>query len=476
MKTAEHIIAQTFSKELYTQGFHAVPIFVMHCARSGFSMQQQLGYGYTSFLFHFEDGYGEMNYLRSDLERIWLILRGRLKEDARYLEKIKKRYHAQVRRQADVLRRIESRRLRDASEHNLLRVFHRCAAALRDSVGISHILEPLGLCLDEEFRAQLYKEIPDRREANAALVALTTPRTPSFLAKEESALRRILQAQGGEYAAKVERHARRYAWLQDSYLGPKKLSPQFFLRRLEALRKKRSLRRKRETFRSGALSPRVQAMGEQLRYTAQWQDERKEWILQMLHCYGTVMLEIARRLQVQPELLYAFSPLEVQAVRSFSDIRRLEPELRERHNGVFFLQTGSKEYAASGVAYQRLRTRWELRNKADVGEHILYGATAQPGTAIGRARVCMNERMLGSVQKGDVLVASMTRPEFMPALQRAAAIVTDEGGITSHAAIVARELNIPAVIGTRHATRVLKSGMMVEVRANHGFVRILESR
>ena len=70
----------------------------------------------------------------------------------------------------------------------------------------------------------------------------------------------------------------------------------------------------------------------------------------------------------------------------------------------------------------------------------------------------------------------MTRPEFMPALKKAAAIITDEGGITCHAAIVSRELNIPAVIGTKIASKVLKDGMMLVVKANHGHVRVLKKK
>ncbi|MBA7490653.1 Pyruvate kinase [subsurface metagenome] len=62
----------------------------------------------------------------------------------------------------------------------------------------------------------------------------------------------------------------------------------------------------------------------------------------------------------------------------------------------------------------------------------------------------------------------------MPAIKKAIAIVTDEGGITSHAAIVSRELNIPCIVGTQKATKIFKDGDKIEVRANHGVVRILE--
>jgi phosphoenolpyruvate synthase/pyruvate phosphate dikinase len=75
--------------------------------------------------------------------------------------------------------------------------------------------------------------------------------------------------------------------------------------------------------------------------------------------------------------------------------------------------------------------------------------------------------------KGDVLVATWTEPKYTPIMKLASAIVTDEGGLTSHAAIVSRELNIPCVIGTKNATKVLKTGDMVEVDANNGVVKII---
>ena len=79
-------------------------------------------------------------------------------------------------------------------------------------------------------------------------------------------------------------------------------------------------------------------------------------------------------------------------------------------------------------------------------------------------------------RKGEILVASQTRPEFVPLMKRAAAIVTDEGGITCHAAVVSRELGIPCIVGTKKATRVLKDGDVVELRLSHGAIRIIQGR
>jgi len=112
----------------------------------------------------------------------------------------------------------------------------------------------------------------------------------------------------------------------------------------------------------------------------------------------------------------------------------------------------------------------EGASKKDIKE--IVGAVANKGIAKGIVRIVLNRSELDKVNKGDILVAPMTTPWYMPALQKAAAIVTDEGGITSHAAIIAREMGKPCIIGTKIATKVLKDGMMVEVDANIGIVKI----
>jgi pyruvate, water dikinase len=99
---------------------------------------------------------------------------------------------------------------------------------------------------------------------------------------------------------------------------------------------------------------------------------------------------------------------------------------------------------------------------------------ASNGFASGRVCIVFGSGDFQKVKDGDVIVASMTRPEFAPILKKAAAIVTNEGGVTCHTAIVSRELNIPCIIGTQNATRVLHDGDLVKVDADKGVVRVLE--
>lgn len=99
---------------------------------------------------------------------------------------------------------------------------------------------------------------------------------------------------------------------------------------------------------------------------------------------------------------------------------------------------------------------------------ILTGSPASPGMGTGVVKILKSPKEVGRIAKGDVLVAPMTSPDYVPAMKKSAAIITDEGGQTSHAAIVSRELGIPCVVGTKDATKVLKDGQIVTVNGESG--------
>ncbi|NOZ82125.1 MAG: phosphoenolpyruvate synthase [Candidatus Micrarchaeota archaeon] len=123
------------------------------------------------------------------------------------------------------------------------------------------------------------------------------------------------------------------------------------------------------------------------------------------------------------------------------------------------------------ILQSRAVTYLEEHEVQDVqGEVILKGFGASPGLATGPVKVVLSPEELGKVQKGDVLVTQMTSPDFVVAMEKSAAIITDRGGVTSHAAIVSRELGIPCIVGTGKATEILKDGDIVTVDAYKGVV------
>lgn len=108
------------------------------------------------------------------------------------------------------------------------------------------------------------------------------------------------------------------------------------------------------------------------------------------------------------------------------------------------------------------------------GTFEIKGIVASKGQAQGRVKIIRSIKDIGKMNEGDILVATTTRPDLMPAILKCAAIVTDVGGITSHAAIVSRELKIPCVVATKIATHVLNDGDSVWVNADKGEVTLLK--
>ena len=99
---------------------------------------------------------------------------------------------------------------------------------------------------------------------------------------------------------------------------------------------------------------------------------------------------------------------------------------------------------------------------------ILKGIPASPGIGSGIVKILKSPKEIDRIEKGDVLVAPMTSPDYVPAMKKASAIITNEGGMTSHAAIVSREMGTPCVVGAKDATKILKDGQIVTVNGKTG--------
>lgn len=145
--------------------------------------------------------------------------------------------------------------------------------------------------------------------------------------------------------------------------------------------------------------------------------------------------------------------------------------LAKRFKGYFladdqlFLISKSQVAKKRGVHFVEEKINKQLKQ--------LKGNVACQGFAKGYVRRLMGHRQIHLLKDGEILVSPMTIPDFLPAMKKAAAFVTDEGGVLCHAAIVAREMKKPCIVGTKFATKVLKDGDLVEVDANLGLVKIL---
>lgn len=167
-------------------------------------------------------------------------------------------------------------------------------------------------------------------------------------------------------------------------------------------------------------------------------------------------------------------PEEVFSIQWDNDAKdksRIE-KVKKRLDGYALLNGKIITLGKLGDELRKKNLFLEELNGGDEGE--IKGTVAFPGRISGKVKVISIRKDLETFSKGEILVTHMTSPEYLPQMKIAKAIITDEGGITCHAAIVAREMKKPCIIGTKIATQVLKDGDLVEVDANKGMVRILK--
>ena len=143
-------------------------------------------------------------------------------------------------------------------------------------------------------------------------------------------------------------------------------------------------------------------------------------------------------------------------------------EIGKRNRGFVSGILENKEVLITGKDCEEL---FSFFNSAQSEKDEISGTIACKGKAIGKARIILNPSQFSEFEKGNILVTAMTTPNFVVLMKKAAAIVTDEGGLSSHAAIVSREMGIPCIIGTKISTKVFKDGDIVEVDAEKGVVR-----
>ena len=160
--------------------------------------------------------------------------------------------------------------------------------------------------------------------------------------------------------------------------------------------------------------------------------------------------------------------------RNFLNLRNKTILMRSINGKVYYIYGREAEKLTNNIKkFVGLFNSFK-RDKGDRKNILIRGTVANKGHIKGKVKIVLDNSQLYKVLEGDIIVAFMTTPDFVPAMEKASAFITDEGGILCHAAIVAREMKKPCIIGTKIATKVLKDGDLVEVDADKGVVKILK--
>ncbi|MFH1053977.1 MAG: PEP-utilizing enzyme [Candidatus Woesearchaeota archaeon] len=176
---------------------------------------------------------------------------------------------------------------------------------------------------------------------------------------------------------------------------------------------------------------------------------------------------IGEKENIEPELLTCLTQDEIERYIS-KQILPKENILKERYN--FSVLSCEKDNLKILTGEAAINLEKEILNNK-LNDDMIKGSPAYPGTVKGRCRIVLDPFAKVEFEQGEILVTGMTRPDFVKFMEKASAIVTDAGGVLCHAAITAREMKIPTIVGTEIGTKVFKDGDIIEVDAENGVVR-----
>ncbi len=283
---------------------------------------------------------------------------------------------------------------------------------------------------------------------------------------------------------RLERHVQDYYWLQNNYATITYCDIQYFIQEIKKIlaqkkaprkiiqdmnsRLDRIRKEKKEMIAKLDLPDEYLGLLRLVDYYSALQDMRKAISIEGNYYTYRFIEELSRRTGINSNLLLFISPFEYADILKGSfDVS----ELTRRKTGCVMIITERFVHMHTGEKYENAYKKIRGPETSEITE--FEGKRAEGGTVTGRAKIVLDPRNAPAFKDGDILVTTMTSPDFLTFMKKSKAIITDEGGITCHAAIISRELGIPCIIGTKIATEVLKDNDFIEVNANHGLVRIV---
>jgi phosphoenolpyruvate synthase/pyruvate phosphate dikinase len=275
----------------------------------------------------------------------------------------------------------------------------------------------------------------------------------SFAQKEKYELRQIFKGPEN-FEEKLAEHALRYSWLQNDYSGEYRLSKEDFASRREEVLKE-------QIDYVDVTLQKPNSILEWADFLTMMRDERKKSNLIVDGLLDRYLSVECKKYKI---------PREIAVMSTVEEFEQDKNVKLKDYQGV-----RTAEITHDGLT-DISNEKWEIAVKDTlIYDHskTIKGVSAMPGKVIGNVKIVLSRNDFYKLNDGDILVTSMTRPEFTPVLSKISAIITNEGGITCHAAIVARELRKPCIIGTKIATRILKDGDKIDVDADLGIIRII---
>jgi phosphohistidine swiveling domain-containing protein len=503
-----------FDQEWTRKGFHGILHTFFPVAEFFFkSWKEYYGDSFNVALFFVSNDYVNWYLNSTDMRRFRLSLIQKVDEDTGFLNKLLADWHEKLKMFDQISNEIDSTDFSKLNNRELLDLYEKLYHAYIREYALAACLQESFSLHADEFMLPRIKEFLESIGLGDYFVEyssiLTAPVNESFITQRKRELFWMLKIIQGsdilldlfnietpkirmelrnypELDQLLDKHSSEFFWVQNNYADIKVLDKSFFIGELKLLLSEK-LDSDKEIDKLDSQIPHTKEMKEKLMKDLElpqdirnlikitevftyMQDERKKYVLISNHYQKVFRDEIGKRSGLtDEEMAYThFRELEGILINGKID----KEKLRSRKKHCLCIHTLDNYQVMEGNQVDKIFDE-KFKIKLE-GIREIKGMIASKGLVKGIAKIVKKTHDLVNVEKGDILVADMTRPEMVIAMEKAAAIVTDEGGITSHAAIVSRELGIPCIVATKIATTILKDGDLVEVDAEKGTVKVLK--
>ncbi|MBI2334813.1 hypothetical protein HYU96_03340 [Candidatus Daviesbacteria bacterium] len=345
---------------------------------------------------------------------------------------------------------IEKANIPDLTNEQLTDLYNKLHDAFINYYGIGAIQEPLAMQAEVEL-----KEISG--SSSDEIAHLVAPDKLSYIQEADNFLLETKDIDG---------FIKKYYWIDNNYSHTKVLSKEDVEKRLSSIK---PVQLSKENSQNIELNSESKRLVQLLKNFATYQDDRKRNILIYLHYLEMLLKEVGKRANIPLGAMRDTFPSEIKDILD----GKIDEEFINNRREKCFVVWEEKSGKPSILIGEETKEWEEILIPQVNSSPVIKGNCASKGKITGKVRVLLNASENDTLEGGEVLVTFMTSPDFMSAVRRCSAIITNLGGITSHAAIISRELGIPCIVGTKNATEILKTGDMVEVDANKGIVRII---
>jgi len=358
-------------------------------------------------------------------------------------------------------------KIKNISDEDLIDLIATCQEVLIDIWGVSPLAIMIGdMATDWTNWWMDNKGLSEEEKKQAFLLLFFTNKKTETIKRQE-AIKKLFGRKKIDKKRVMSLIIEKYGYAKSNFGGFHQYAEEDILQDIDAIKK---IKITDHTFQKKKLLKRLKATSVEKRifdifgYCQYNRDERMAYEQRLFAIVDWSVMEISKRFNIPRQLLKYMLVGEVSLKNLLS--KNYINLLKKRSGGflMYWKGGGKGRYAIGGDA-NKIFNSVDKANIENIKE--LKGQSAFYGHATGRVKIIMNPKA-EKPKKPFILVTSMTSPDFIHFLHKCVAIITDEGGITCHAAILSRELKKPCIIGTKIATKVLKDGDLVEVDANQG--------